>query len=157
MSLDIDKMKGYKAPAAIPFMEFLAPEKQGKKETFFAYRVKAIGEPVSHEGKGLDGGPKPEKLQIFEIVDVKPEGQAVPRLKSKTEEFIEVGKQYKADLMRHSPLWRAFEKLLPLNDKIIDVMNRGKLKGKSGKPYTDYAVLPVAGEMQAYQIHFYEE
>jgi len=150
-------MKAYKAPPAIPFMEFLPPEKQGRTETFIAYLVEAVGEPTPHEGKDMNGNPKPEKHQVFRIVEVKPEGYAIPRLKSKPEEFIEVGKQYKADLMRHKPLWTAFEKLQPLNGHLFAVMNRGKKKGKSGKPYTDYVVLPSEGEMQAAQITFYEE
>ena len=159
MSLDIDAMKEYKAPPAIPFMEFLAPQKEGKQEIFFAYRIKAVGEPVPHVGKSFEGKPKDERHEVFEILDVRPEGQGVPRLRGDKyrEEFVEVGKRYKADLMRHKPLWTAFEKLQPLNGHLFAVMNRGKKKGKSGKPYTDYVVLPSEGEMQAAQITFYEE
>ena len=157
MSLDIDKMKGYQAPPATPFMEFLAPVKQGKTETFFAYLIEAVGEPVPHEGKDMDGNPKPERLQIFRVVEVKPEGYAIPRLKSKPEEYIEVGRQYKANLTKHKPLWTNFERLLPLDGKRMAVMNRGLKRGKTGKPYTDYVVMLSEGEMQAHQMVFYEE
>ena len=150
--LDVNEMKEYKPVLGLPFMQFLAPEKRGKEETFYAYLVKAVGEPANVTGKDMEGAPKEEKHQVFEILELKPEGAAIPRMPKKTEEFIEVGKKYRANLTQHASLWNGFEKLLPLDGKEFAVMNKGKGKTKQGKPFWMYVVMPASGEMTLGQL-----
>jgi len=152
MSLDIEKMKDFKSTPGLPFLQFLSPEKRGKEETFYAYLVKAVGEPFDYAGKDMNGLPKSEKHQVFEVLELKPDGAAIPRMPKKTEEFVEVGKKYRANLTQHTSLWGNFEKLLPIDGKTFAVMNKGKMKSKAGKPFYAYVVMPSEGEMTIGQL-----
>lgn len=147
-------MKDFKPALGLPFLQFLPPEKHGKEETFYAYLVKAVGDPYDFAGKDMQGAPKAEKHQVFEILELKPEGAAILRLLKK-EEFVEVGKKYRVNLTQHASLWSGFSKLLPIDGKDFAVMNKGKGKTKLGKPFWMYVVMPSAGEMTIGQLRSY--
>jgi len=153
--LDPDAMKAFKPVLGLPFLQFLPPEKRGKEETFYCYLVKAVGEPADVMGKDMEGKPKGEKHQVFEILELNPEGAAIPRLprkETRKEEYVEVGKKYRANLTQHSSLWSGFSKLLPIDGKTFAVANKGKGKTKLGKPFWMYVVMPSEGEMKAEQL-----
>jgi len=144
--LDIEKMKEHKSTGA-PFLEFREPD----DDTFYAYAVKPVEDLRNFESKRFN---RIERHAIIEILDLKPEGAAVPRTRRNEGEFIEIGQSYSVNFSRHAVLKREMEKLDPVKGKTIHIMNRGKRKPTKagGKEYWDYVVILVTGEMKMSQL-----
>lgn len=141
--LDIDKLKEYK-PAGAPFLEFRDPD----EDTFYAYSLKPIEDLRNFESKLFN---RVERHAIVQIVDLKPDGAAVPRTRRNEGEFVEVGATYSVNFSRHAVLKREMEKLSPIKGRIFHIMNRGKRRGKKND-YLDYVVIPVTSEMHSIQL-----
>ena len=138
MAIDIGKLKQHKT-SGTPFMEFLPASIVGQE---CAYAVEALEEPRVVHNKEYA---RDEKHVRFALRGVAPEGVAIPRMKSKPGEFLEIGKTYVANITKHKVLGGQFLDNEPIMGKLFHVMNRGTVQGKKND-YTDYAVLVVAGE-----------
>jgi len=143
--LDIESLKEYKGSGA-PFMEFKEPE----GDDFVAYTFVALEDLRKSFSERFNKDELHAQVRIEKIL---PEGAAVPRMKSKPSEFVEVGKTYTVNFSRHSPLEKKIQRFSPLKGKKFQAMNRGKAKYK-GKPYTDYVVVQLSEEMTAEQLLF---
>lgn len=144
--LDITKLKEHKSAGA-PFLEFRDPD----GDTFYAYAVQPTEDLRNHESQRFN---RIERHAIVKIVDLKPDGAAVPRTRRNEGQFVEVGAVYSVNFSRHTVLKRAAESLDPIKGKVFHVMNRGKRDSAKagGKPYWDYVMLPVEGEMKMGQL-----
>jgi len=128
--IDIEALKKAKPAGRRPFLKFKPPE--GK--TFYAYRIKFLSEPREVISKRwIDpktGEPRREQHADVELVI------------AVNDNDVEAGKQYRINISAN--LMRQLDAFKPLTDKVFDVMNRGKPKGKT---YYDYAVLPQEGTL----------
>lgn len=127
--IDVVKLKEAKPAVGRKFLKIKPPE--GK--TFFAYRLKFLGEPHQRESRKFtnpDGTPKIDTL-----------GDVLIMAKVNDDE-VEVGKE--AVISMSANLLRQVETQKPLTGKIFDIMNRGKPKGKA---YYDYAALLQQGTL----------
>ena len=145
-ALDIEKLKEHKSTGT-PFLEFRKPD----GETFYAYAVKPTEDIRNHESKRFN---RIEKHAIVTVLDLKPDGAAVPRTRRNEGEFVEVGQSYSVNFSRHTVLKRAILQLDPIGGKVLHIMNRGTRKSSKpgGKDYTDYVVLVATGEMKMSQL-----
>ena len=137
------KLKEHKSAGA-PFLEFRDPD----GDMFYAYAVKPIEDLRNFESKKFN---RIERHAIVQIVDLKPDGAAVPRTRRNEGDFVEVGASYSVNFSRHSVLKREMEKLSPVKGKVFHIMNRGKRQGKKNA-YWDYVIIPVTGEMRVGQL-----
>lgn len=144
--LDITKLKEHKSAGA-PFLEFRDPD----GDTFYAYAVKPTEDLRNFESKRFN---RIERHAIVKILDLKPDGAAVPRTRRNEGQFVEIGASYSVNFSRHTVLKRAVEALDPIKGKVIHIMNRGKRKSAKpgGKDYWDYVAIPVTGEMRVGQL-----
>lgn len=144
--LNIEAMKEHKSTGS-PFLEFRDPD----GDTFFAYAVRSTEDLRNHESKRFN---RVERHAMVTILDLKPEGAAVPRTRRNEGEFVEIGESYNVNFSRHTVLKNEINKLDPIGGKTLHIMNRGKRKSSKpgGKDYTDYVVLVATGEMKMGQL-----
>ena len=128
-------------------MEFRDPD----GDTFYAYALKPLEDLRNFESKRFN---RVERHAVVTILDLKPDGAAVPRTRRNEGDFVEIGASYSVNFSRHTVLNRETAKLDPIGGKILHIMNRGKRKPAKagGKEYWDYAVVAVTGEMRVSQL-----
>lgn len=130
MSIDIEKLKVAKPPKGKLFLKIKKPE--GKK--VFAYKLKFLAEPVQKPSKRFTdqktGQPKIDTIGSVVVMAVI------------NDDEVKVGEEVRVNLSQNS-VWQ-LEKHYPLTDKVFDVMNRGRPKGKT---YYDYIWMIEAGEL----------
>lgn len=128
--IDIAKLKEAKPVTGRRFLK-IQPQ---KGNTSFAYRLKFLGEPYERTSKKwTDPKTNLPKIETHAEVLV---------LATVNDKEIKSGQEFRISISAN--LLRQLEPHKPLKDKIFDVMNRGKPKGKT---YYDYVALIQQGTL----------
>lgn len=129
--LDIAKLKEATVEASkFESLPFLFP-KHPEDGNYFAYRVTPTQEPRQFTSK---------KGYTYNCVDAVIEEVL-------NDEEVEEGKKY--TIILHDVLFKQITKHTPITGKTFDIMGKGKIKPKKGRPYYNFVALLTKGTLEA--------